>query len=71
MVEKTVASMDDIGGQERFADWVRTHGEAVRGFIFARVRRPDAVEDMVQEVFCRAWEAKDRYQEQGTAWPTS
>ena len=59
--------MDELGGQQRFAEWVRMHGDAVRGFIFARVRRPDAVEDMVQDVFCRAWEAKDRYQEQGAS----
>lgn len=59
--------MDETGGRERFAEWVRVHGEAVRGFIFARVRRPDAVEDMVQEVFCRAWSARDRYQEQGAS----
>jgi len=59
--------MDELGGQERFAEWVRVHGVAVRGFIFARVRRPDAVEDMVQEVFCRAWAARDRYREQGAS----
>ncbi len=59
--------MDELGGQQRFAEWVRLHGTAVRGFIFARVRRPDVVEDMVQEVFCRAWEARDRYHEQGAS----
>ncbi len=31
------------------------------------VRRQDMADDLTQEVFCRAWQAKDRYQEQGTA----
>jgi RNA polymerase sigma-70 factor (ECF subfamily) len=50
-----------------FADWVRDHGKAVRGFFWASVRREDVVEDLTQEVFCRAWQARASYREQGSA----
>ena len=33
----------------------------------ATVRRPDVADDLSQEVFCRAWQARARYREQGTA----
>jgi RNA polymerase sigma-70 factor (ECF subfamily) len=29
------------------------------------VRRADVAEDLTQDVFCRAWEARESYQEQG------
>jgi RNA polymerase sigma-70 factor, ECF subfamily len=64
-------SMADRGrntDEERmFADWVRQHGKAVRGFLWASVRRADVAEDLAQEVFCRAWQARSTYREQGTA----
>ena len=50
-----------------FADWVREHGKAVRGFLWASVRRTDVAEDLTQEVFCRAWQARSSYHEQGGA----
>ena len=53
--------------QQLFADWVRDHGRAVRGFLLAVVRRPDVADDLSQEVFCRAWQARARYREQGNA----
>ena len=31
------------------------------------VRRPDVADDLSQEVFCRAWQARSRYREQGSA----
>jgi RNA polymerase sigma-70 factor (ECF subfamily) len=56
-----------IADQQLFADWVCEHGKAVRGFLLAMVRRPDVADDLSQEVFCRAWQARSRYREQGNA----
>jgi RNA polymerase sigma-70 factor, ECF subfamily len=53
--------------EELFSGWVRDHGRAVRGFLLAMVRRPDVADDLCQEVFCRAWQARERYREQGSA----
>jgi RNA polymerase sigma-70 factor, ECF subfamily len=53
--------------EDRFADWVREHGRAVRGFVFASVRRVDVADELSQEVFCRAWQARANYREQGAA----
>jgi RNA polymerase sigma-70 factor, ECF subfamily len=50
-----------------FVDWVRDHGRAVRGFLWAALRRQDAVDELCQEVFCRAWQARSSYREQGAA----
>ena len=47
--------------------WVTDHSRAVRGYVLGCVRRIDVAEDVVQEVFRRVWEARDRYQENGTA----
>jgi RNA polymerase sigma-70 factor, ECF subfamily len=58
---------DDHGHQDRFAGWVREHGSAVRGFLLALVRRGDVADDLCQEVFCRAWQARERYADQGKA----
>ena len=52
---------------DRFAEWTREHGRAVRGYLLAMVRRADVADDLVQEVFCRAWQARERYREQGNA----
>ena len=50
--------------------WVREHGRSVRGYLLGLVRRPDVADELLQEVFRRAWQARDRYQEQGheRAW---
>lgn len=50
---------------ERLARWVREHGGAVRGFVFAALRDPHAVDDVVQETFYRAWSARERYRDDG------
>ncbi|MCU0875792.1 MAG: RNA polymerase sigma factor, partial [Pirellulaceae bacterium] len=52
---------------ERMAEWVREHGPAVRGYLLGIVRRADEADDLTQEVFCRAWQGRGRYQEQGHA----
>ena len=51
--------------QQRYAEWVRDHGQAVHGFLLALVRRGDLADDLCQEVFCRAWQARERYTDQG------
>ena len=53
--------------EHRFADWVREHGRVVRGFLLASVRRIDVADELSQEVFCRAWQARASYREQGAA----
>ena len=57
----------ETNDQDRFAGWVRDHGRAVRGFLAAMLGRMDLVDELSQEVFCRAWQARARYREQGTA----
>jgi RNA polymerase sigma-70 factor (ECF subfamily) len=51
----------------RLALWVRVHGRAVRGYLMGLVCSPDVADDLTQEVFRRAWEARTRYQESGNA----
>jgi RNA polymerase sigma-70 factor (ECF subfamily) len=50
-----------------FEGWVREHGGAVRGFLRAMVRHWDVADDLTQEVFRRAWQARARYHEKGSA----
>jgi RNA polymerase sigma-70 factor (ECF subfamily) len=52
---------------DRLARWVCEHGRAVRGYLMGLVRSPDVADDLTQEVFRRAWEARTRYQESGNA----
>jgi RNA polymerase sigma-70 factor (ECF subfamily) len=51
--------------EERLARWIREHAGAVRGYLLGMVRRPDVADDLVQDVFQRAWQASDRYREEG------
>lgn len=48
-------------------EWVQEHGPAVRGYLLGIVRRADEADDLAQEVFCRAWQSRQRYQEKGFA----
>ena len=50
---------------DRLSRWVREHGQAVFGFLYVRVHDRHAAEDLVQEVFLRAWQARERYEDQG------
>jgi RNA polymerase sigma-70 factor (ECF subfamily) len=52
-------------GDDRITRWVQTHARAVRGYVLGLVRRHDVADDIVQEVFQRAWQARDQYQEHG------
>ena len=63
-------SPDRPSDSDAVSRWVREHGRSVRGYLLGLVRRPDVADDLVQEVFRRAWQARDRYQEQGheRAW---
>lgn len=51
---------------DRLAQWVHDHARAVRGYLLGWVRKPDVADDLLQEVFRRAWQAADRYREEGT-----
>ena len=62
MIEPSFSSDAD-----RFTAWVRQHGPAVRGYLRALVGREEEADDLAQEGFRRAWKARDRYCEQGTA----
>jgi RNA polymerase sigma-70 factor (ECF subfamily) len=46
--------------------WVREHGSGIRGYVAALVRDRSLAEDMVQEVFLRAWKQRESYVEQGS-----
>jgi len=52
---------------EPLAQWAHAHGRAVRGYILGMVRRGDVADDLAQETFRRAWQARQRYRENGTA----
>src|SRR5438105_4297964 len=51
--------------EERIASWVREHARAVRGYLLGVVRQADVADDLTQEVFQRAWQARQRYREEG------
>ena len=44
------------GDREAFGDLVGRYSGLVHGVILNKVRRPDEVEDLVQDVFCKAFE---------------
>lgn len=43
------------------AQWVDLHADALYRFALPRVRDPNVAEELVQETFCAALEARDRY----------
>jgi RNA polymerase sigma-70 factor, ECF subfamily len=52
---------------ERIAEWVREYGGAVRGYLRGIIGQLDAIDDLFQEVFSRAWQGRRRYEERGHA----
>ncbi|MGD0898852.1 MAG: RNA polymerase sigma factor [Thermoguttaceae bacterium] len=53
--------------EQLWAQWVAAHGPAIRGYLLAMVRSPEIADELAQDVFCRAWEARGRYREEGAA----
>ena len=64
-------AIDDPGREahqrELISQWVRDHGRSVLGYLIGLVRDRPLAEDLLQEVFCRAWQARDRYTDTGHA----
>jgi len=50
---------------QQLAQLVREHAAAVRGYLLGMVRRADLADELLLDVFERAWQARDRYVEQG------
>jgi RNA polymerase sigma-70 factor (ECF subfamily) len=55
----------DLSPDELLASWVREHSAAIRGYALALVRRQDVADDVLQEVFRRAWQVRDSFRRQG------
>lgn len=51
--------------RDRLSRWVHEHGRPLLGFLTAMTRDRHAAEDLVQEVFCKAWQARERYADEG------
>ena len=60
-------SLSQPDGSELLSRWVVEHARAVRGFLLGMVRKEDVADDLLQDVFRRAWQARERYREQGQA----
>ncbi len=52
--------------QARFSQWVSDFGPLVQAYIQSRVYDGATAEDLAQETFCRAWQAKESYIELGS-----
>lgn len=51
--------------RERLTRWVREHGRPLLGFLTALVRDRHLADDLLQEVFARAWQARESYEDSG------
>lgn len=50
----------------RLTRWITEFGDPVRGYIFSVTRNVSVAEELTQETFCRVWQMRHRYSEQGT-----
>ena len=50
----------------RLTQWIVQFGNSVRGYIFTMTRNASVAEELTQETFCRVWQMRHRYSEQGT-----
>lgn len=50
---------------ERVERWVGEHASAIRGFLYGLVGDLSLAEDLMQDVFCKAWQARESYRDQG------
>ena len=61
--------MNDPGREARQRElvsrWVHDHGRSVLGYLIGLVRNRSLAEDLLQDVFCRAWQARHRYTDTG------
>lgn len=61
--------MNDLGREanqrELVSRWVHDHGRSVLGYLVGLVRDRSMAEDLLQDVFCRAWQARHRYIDTG------
>lgn len=51
--------------EQRLHRWMQQYAQPLYGFLVVHVGDRHLAEDLVQEVFCRAWEARDRYDDIG------
>ncbi|MFA6112067.1 MAG: sigma-70 family RNA polymerase sigma factor, partial [Candidatus Latescibacterota bacterium] len=65
LVQRTLS-----GQRQAFADLVERYSGLVHGIVLESIRRPEVVEDLVQEVFCEAYEklASLRRPERFSSW---
>ena len=62
-----MTALNPTSDQHRFDQWLDEHARAVRGYLAAMLRDVHRADDLLQEVFRKAWQARESYQETGHA----
>ena len=65
MGENPLHGGPDQQHRDMISRWVHEHAPSLRGFLLAIVRRTDVADDLLQAVFERAWQARERYRDDG------